>query len=140
MLAVVTQYENIAKLVDYSIEIYLNKYNGEGLDSTGPNSGPKVKNLLQEELKISGDFDFRIYKTDANNYQVYICDSLAGVTVDEVKAAGDGKVKVNVTGYKYVRDSKGNYQIIAGTQQQVSLTTHRADNKDYVILVGKDYE
>lgn len=83
--------KNILDLLQLAIESYFEKRPGNTLNSTGPNFGDDIKERLAASLKISTDFDFRIYKVNNNEYKVYISDPLKDVNVSD---------QVTVTGYR----------------------------------------
>ncbi len=119
--------KNILDLLQLAIESYFEKRPGNTLNSTGPNFGDDIKERLAASLKISTDFDFRIYKVNNNEYKVYISDPLMVVIVSDL---------VTVTGYQI----KNGWVAGTGTSQLISVGTESVDGVPIKIISAAEYQ
>lgn len=119
--------QNIASLLQYSIDAYFSKRSGTVLNSTGPNFGDDIKARMAEELNITTDFDFRVYKINGNEYKIYICDPIDG------KELGD---EVAVTGY-YLKNGA---VVSTGSEQSVAIGTESVDGSPIKVITANQYK
>ena len=119
--------KNILDLLQLSIERYFSSRPGNTLNSTGPNFGDDIKKHLAESLKISTDFDFRIYRVNGDEYRVYISDPLKDVDVSD---------QVSVTGYRI----KNGWVAETGTSQLISVGTESVDGSPIKTISAGEYQ
>ena len=119
--------DNISMLLQYAIDAYFTKKNGNVLNSTGPNFGDDIKAQMAKDLDITTDFDFRVYKINANEYKIYICDLIGDANVDD---------PIAVTGY-YLRDGK---VVTTGSEQTMTIGTEYVDGVPIKVISAGNYD